>query len=250
MSVWDETTPTGSEAISQGDDRIREMKEALGDALADEGVFPGPSPSTAPVFRYRGRKGTTAGRPTAGDYGFYANTTLNTLQRDNGSSWEDVSTLIPSGTVMSFFQAAPPVGWTQVTSHNDKMLRVVSGTGGGNGGTNDVSAGLAHTHTVASHVHTIPEASIEHRHETPIVYDSSTGQVYGVAENPFGTESAATAYDLGTFDAQVGPQSNKVFQKTNSVIDYANGSTGGTTLTTDNTAPTFKYVDMILASKD
>ena len=42
--------------------------------------------------------------------------------------------LIPSGTKMLFVQGSAPVGWTQVTSDNDKALRVVSGTGGGTGG--------------------------------------------------------------------------------------------------------------------
>ena len=44
------------------------------------------------------------------------------------------SALIPSGTKMLFVQGSAPVGWTQVTSDNDKALRVVSGTGGGTGG--------------------------------------------------------------------------------------------------------------------
>ncbi|SHL42827.1 hypothetical protein SAMN05216428_102375 [Nitrosospira sp. Nsp11] len=41
---------------------------------------------------------------------------------------------IPTGTVMSFFQAAAPTGWTQLTTHNNKALRVVSAAGGGSGG--------------------------------------------------------------------------------------------------------------------
>ena len=40
----------------------------------------------------------------------------------------------PAGTKMLFAQAAAPVGWTKDTTHNDKALRVVSGTGGGSGG--------------------------------------------------------------------------------------------------------------------
>ncbi len=59
---------------------------------------------------------------------------------------------IPSGTVMLFFQAAAPTGWTQVTSQNDKLLRVVSGTGGGSGGAWGIS-GL--TTESATHGHTI-----------------------------------------------------------------------------------------------
>lgn len=42
---------------------------------------------------------------------------------------------IPAGTVMLFYQAAAPTGWTQVTTQNNAALRVVSGTGGGTGGT-------------------------------------------------------------------------------------------------------------------
>jgi hypothetical protein len=34
----------------------------------------------------------------------------------------------PSGTVMLFVQTAAPTGWTKSTTHNDKALRIVSGT--------------------------------------------------------------------------------------------------------------------------
>jgi hypothetical protein len=39
-----------------------------------------------------------------------------------------------SGTALLFYQAAAPTGWTQVTTQNNKALRIVSGTGGGSGG--------------------------------------------------------------------------------------------------------------------
>ena len=73
------------------------------------------------------------------------------LKLRKAASWEGMPFL--PGTVMVFFQAAAPVGWTQNTSHNDKMLRVVSGAGGGSGG--NVSA-ISHTHTGPSHTHTGP----------------------------------------------------------------------------------------------
>lgn len=47
---------------------------------------------------------------------------------------------IPTGTVLAFFQAAAPVGWTQVTTHNNKAIRVVSGAGGGSGGVQGFTA--------------------------------------------------------------------------------------------------------------
>jgi hypothetical protein len=48
--------------------------------------------------------------------------------------------VLPQSTVAVFFQAAAPTGWTQSATHNDKALRVVSGTGGGfgSGGTSGV----------------------------------------------------------------------------------------------------------------
>ena len=97
MGVWDTATPAGSDPISQGDDRIRELKTALQEALrggateGDEAVFPGAAPTTAPIFRYRGLKGSTAARPAASAGGLYYNTTTGTLQRSNGSSWDDVT---------------------------------------------------------------------------------------------------------------------------------------------------------------
>ncbi len=60
----------------------------------------------------------------------------------------DERTGIGSGTKMAFFQAAAPTGWTQDTSHNDKALRVVSGVGGGNGGSLAFSSATVGGHTL------------------------------------------------------------------------------------------------------
>lgn len=51
----------------------------------------------------------------------------------------------PSGTTIPFYQAAAPLGWTKVTTQNDKALRVVSGSGGVAGGTNSFSTVMAQT---------------------------------------------------------------------------------------------------------
>ncbi len=39
----------------------------------------------------------------------------------------------PRGTLMLFQQTAAPLGWTKQTTHNDKALRVVSGTASSGG---------------------------------------------------------------------------------------------------------------------
>jgi len=41
--------------------------------------------------------------------------------------------IIPQNSRAVFYQASAPTGWSQVTTHNNKALRVVSGTGGGFG---------------------------------------------------------------------------------------------------------------------
>lgn len=59
------------------------------------------------------------------------------------------TTSFPAGTVMLFWQAAAPLGWTQVTTQNDKLLRVVSNTttGGTAGGSAAFSTFNAQTAT-------------------------------------------------------------------------------------------------------
>lgn len=259
MGNFDVSTPTGASAISGGDDNIREFKTAIqeglrgGAAEGTEAIFPGSAPTTAPVFRYRGLKGSSASRPASGQYGLYFDTTRNVLQRDNGTSWEDIGTSIPAGTVMIFAQAAAPVGWTKLVTQNDKALRIVSGaTGGTAGGTLGLSGGVVHTHTVASHVHTIPEASIEHYHETSVIQADSNALAVTGAINGLGS-SAANGTAVHTFGGTGNisePASGYQYQRSGPVEGYAAGNTGGTELTTNESAVVLAYLDCLQASKD
>jgi hypothetical protein len=45
----------------------------------------------------------------------------------------DSNAVFPSGTALLFQQTSAPTGWTKVTTHNDKALRVVSGSAGSGG---------------------------------------------------------------------------------------------------------------------
>lgn len=47
--------------------------------------------------------------------------------------------VFPAGTITCFFQANAPVGWTKITSQDNSTLRIVSGNGGGTGGTTPFS---------------------------------------------------------------------------------------------------------------
>jgi hypothetical protein len=63
--------------------------------------------------------------------------------------------IVPQNSVSVFFQASAPTGWSKSTTHNDKTLRVVSGTGGGSGGTTAFSS-IFPTSTTPVSVSSIP----------------------------------------------------------------------------------------------
>jgi hypothetical protein len=51
----------------------------------------------------------------------------------DGTSLNSKYGIVPQLAVSIFYQSGAPTGWTKLDSHNDKTLRVVSGTGGGSG---------------------------------------------------------------------------------------------------------------------
>lgn len=91
-------------------------------------------------------------------------------------------------TKLPFFQAAAPVGWTQDTANTDAMLRVVSGTGGGTGGTDSPVTGLTVTD---SHVLTIPEMPA-HTHTEKTVSAQSGATTSGTIGSPTTTNTGST----------------------------------------------------------
>jgi hypothetical protein len=142
--------------------------------------------------------------------------------------------------VLSFFQAAAPTGWTQVATQNNKGIRIVSGTGGGTGGTiafstlfstatsysgsiNITSGQVGNTSLsvaqMPSHSHTFPTT-------TGVGGPALGPQSYGPQEGAFGTDSAGG-------DAT----------HTHSLAGVA--ANGNFTSNFD-----LQYIDMILASKN
>lgn len=67
------------------------------------------------------------------------------LDGQHGAYYDDT----PNGTKALFYQASAPTGWTQDTSVNDRMLRVVSGSGGGTGGSWTISGLNVLGHTLS-----------------------------------------------------------------------------------------------------
>lgn len=170
---------------------------------------------------------------------FVSPSTNGNVLTANGTTWVSSvpaagGTTIPTGTVILFYQAAAPTGFTQVTTQNNKALRVVSGTGGGTGGSVVFTTAFA-SQAVSGSVGTsgattLSEAQLaSHTHTSPAGDNSMYGGSYFVGQGAF----------YGT-------------------SPYASGATGGNASHT-HTGGTFtgtainlavQYIDIILASKD
>ena len=80
---------------------------------------------------------------------------------------------IPSTTNMLFAQASAPTGWTKQTTHNDKSLRVVSGSGGGSGGVQAFSTVFGRTAVDWSSLSI--EQLAAHTHNVAVVLQNTAG---------------------------------------------------------------------------
>ena len=86
--------------------------------------------------------GTTAVTGISITSGTVASSTLSgALPAIDGSALTGLAAF-PQGTLMLFQQTAAPTGWTKQTTHNDKALRVVSGTAS-SGGSSAFTTALA-----------------------------------------------------------------------------------------------------------
>jgi hypothetical protein len=139
-----------------------------------------------------------------------------------------VAAVIPAGSVIPFFQANAPTGWTKVTTHANKAIRIVAGTGGGSGGSQPFTTAFNTwnvTGNVGYHALTVDEIP-PHSH---LVSSARKGT----------GSSFDGGYFLHTVDGL-----NASTQNTGSGWGHNHPFTGNPI----NLA--VQYIDMILASKD
>ena len=110
---------------------------------------------------------------------FVAPSTNGNVLTSDGSTWTSAAAGggFPAGTAITFNQTAAPTGWTKSLTHDNKALRVVTGTVGSGGTssfttvftnqtptitTSGLSAGATTLTTaqIPSHSHTLPFASV------------------------------------------------------------------------------------------
>ena len=179
----------------------------------------------------------------------------STLPAINGSNLTGLAAF-PSGTKMIFNQASAPTGWTKVTSGVDnKALRVVSGSGGGTGGsvgftTAFASKSLSATAssentggTVASH--TLTENEIPSHNHVLRLFKHQCSPNLGYAGGWQGISWYARSFCGAYQDAAV--------TSTGGGAGHTHGFTGGAhnhTISVSNVDLAVSYIDVIVAQKD
>ena len=108
---------------------------------------------------------------------------------------------IPSTTKMLFAQASAPTGWTKQTTHNDKSLRVVSGSGGGSGGVQAFSTVFGRTAVDASSLSIAQLAAHTHNITVQKSASTSTGDLVRGAPNDTDDTVAGGALSTGSGEA-------------------------------------------------
>lgn len=141
-------------------------------------------------------------------------------------AWATPASAFPSGTVMLFVQTNAPTGWTKSTTHNNKALRVVSGTASSGGS-------VAFTTAFAS--------------------QSVSGTVGATTLST--SQIPSHGHNTGSFNPSVSGSFNGTFHINNGGNNISTQNTGGGgshdhsfTGTAINLA--VQYVDVIIATKD
>ena len=169
--------------------------------------------------------------------------------------------LIPSGTVMLFVQTAAPTGFTKSTTHNNKALRIVSGTVG-TGGSQDFTTAFASNRTASG---TTGGTAVS-------ISGSVASHTLATSEIPSHNHTFSIGQYVGSDDATAGGNgrilmANRNYVSGGGAADVTIGNTGsggghshsvGTlagashthSFTSGNMAFDVNYVDVIIATKD
>jgi hypothetical protein len=154
-------------------------------------------------------------------------------------AWSTVPDPIPSGTAMMFVQTAAPTGWTKSTTHDNKALRVVSGTASSGGsvafttafGTPSVSGSVSLSGTVGST--TLSTAQLA-SHTHTVAWASTCG--------------GSTAISGGV--ASAGINQSTTTSSTGSNSSHTHSFSGSGSLSSATATINVAYVDVIIATKD
>jgi len=163
-----------------------------------------------------------------------ANYVNSSGQLDASTGLTNTSTLsFPSGTLMLFQQTAAPTGWTKQTTHNNKALRVVSGTASSGGTT-------AFTTVFSNQSPTISATTLSSSQLPSHQHISGDGLMQGFSLARYGgVDTGINAATAG----YVGVNTSGAYTSLIGSGDSHSHSAGAITLNV-------QYVDLIIASKN
>jgi hypothetical protein len=162
-----------------------------------------------------------------------------------GLRWAD---FFQSGTTLLFYQASAPTGWTKITTHNNKALRVVSGTGGGSGGSIEFTSVFTnrgvplvdHTHSITDPGHSHGIYDPGHQHGYDRSNSNNQRAAGGTAAACNSDLSGSATYPAGTNISIYGAGTG-VSIKNASESGYQTGGTMDFSV---------QYIDVIVCSKN
>jgi hypothetical protein len=159
---------------------------------------------------------------------------------------------IPAGTVMLFVQTSAPTGWTKSTAHNDKALRVVSGSAssGGSVAFTTAFASQAVTGTVASY--TLTTADIPSHSHSATSTDSGHTHNYDKAGSNNGSYQAAAVSPnaVGSLTQTATATTSGTANITTTIGNTGGGGGHSHGFSAPNINLAVQYVDVIIATKD
>lgn len=210
IALLDSSWPLGGDPHNRGDDHIRLIKYVL------QTQFPGAAGLgfAEPIIATEAEINHLAGVVS----------NVQTQLDDLTTSVEGLQASLsaPAGTKMVFYQAAAPTGWTQDTTKNDYMLRVVSTSGGGSGGSDSPIL----NNKVPSHTHsTDSQGNHQHTYSSPVIPGD---------------------WALGYFAGGISMTSGMSAQNTTTAGSHSHSVT--TNPGAANWTP--KYLDLIICTKD
>lgn len=147
-----------------------------------------------------------------------------------------ILTPFASGTVSVFQQTSAPVGWTKITTHNDKALRVVSGAAG-SGGATAFSSVFGAGKSSGSYTLQIADMPAHGHVATSVVTETPHSHTGGWIAGGGGATSGS-----GTQAANTGTASTGI------TVATTNANTGGGGGHAHTLSLDLQYVDTILAS--
>ena len=165
----------------------------------------------------------------------------------NGTSWEAGGAPgFPSGTQMLFQQTSAPTGWTKQTSHNNKALRIVSGTAGTGGTVAFTTAFASKTVSISGSTGNTAAGGTVGNHTLATNRIPSHTHSYTASTGPKSSNSGIQGQGPGNTTANTGAAGGSAAHN----HPFSGSNHSHTFSDSDSINLAVQYVDVIIASKD